>query len=133
MNAFLPPLDGEQYTALVIDDNLNNRDIFRIALESVGFTVSECEDGFSGLQVLAANTFHLLILDLQMPLIDGHMVLHKVREQPRHTHMNIFVVTANAHMATDDIHDLADYVMLKPINVVEFADFAKRLFKIQVG
>jgi CheY-like chemotaxis protein len=120
------PLAGTR-TALIVDDNFFNRNIFHIALESVGYQVTESEDGLHGLEALSARNFHLLILDLQMPQLDGRAVLRKVREQPQHSQMHIVVVTANAHMATDDIDSLADYIMYKPINVVEFSEFAQRL------
>jgi hypothetical protein len=41
--------------------------------------------------------------------------------------MRLIVATANPHMATHDVHELADYVMNKPIEVHEFAILVKRL------
>jgi len=120
------------YTALIVDDNFYNRHIFHIALESVGYAVTEMEDGLQGTILLRDHTFHLLVLDLQMPMMDGRAVLKQVRGQPLHENMHIIVVTANAHMATDDIDLMADYVMFKPIDVVEFSEFARRLKRISV-
>ncbi len=120
------------YTALIVDDNFYNRHIFHIALESVGYAVTEMEDGLQGTNLLQDRTFHLLVLDLQMPAMDGRAVLKQVRGQPLHENMHIIVVTANAHMATDDIDLMADYVMFKPIDVVEFSEFARRLKRISV-
>ena len=120
------------YTALIVDDNFYNRHIFHIALESVGYAVTEMEDGLQGTNLLQDRTFHLLVLDLQMPAMDGRAVLKQVRGQPLHENMHIIVVTANAHMATDDIDLMADYVMFKPIDVVEFSEFARRLKRITV-
>ena len=121
-----------QHTALIVDDNFYNRHIFHIALESVGYAVTEMEDGLQGTALLRDQTFHLLVLDLQMPTMDGRAVLRHVRGQPLHENMHIIVVTANAHMATDDIDLMADYVMFKPIDVVEFSEFARRLKRISV-
>jgi CheY-like chemotaxis protein len=115
------------YTALIVDDNYYNRDIFRIALENVGYSVSDCADGEQGAALLTTRTFDVLILDLQMPGLDGRTVLLKVHENPLHRSMRIVVVTANAHMATDDVGEIADYVMIKPINVMEFSEFTRRL------
>lgn len=123
----------ENYTALIVDDNFYNRHIFHIALESVGYTVTEMEDGLQGTALLQEQTFHLLVLDLQMPAMDGRTVLKQVCRQPLHVNMHIIVVTANAHMATDDIDLMADYVMFKPIDVVEFSEFARRLKRITVS
>jgi len=115
--------------ALVMDDNFHNRYIFRIALENVGFNITEAENGAEGLRILAERTFHVLVLDLHMPLIDGIGVLKELRNMPIHSKMRVLVVTANAHMATSEVNDLSDYIMYKPINVVEFSEFAKRLKK----
>jgi len=115
--------------ALVMDDNFHNRYIFRIALENVGFNITEAENGAEGLRILAERTFHVLVLDLHMPLIDGIGVLKELRNMPIHSKMRVLVVTANAHMATSEVNDLSDDIMYKPINVVEFSEFAKRLKK----
>jgi CheY-like chemotaxis protein len=114
-------------TALVIDDNWYNRDIFRIALENAGYRVTAAESGQNGLDLLAQQLFDLLVLDLQMPGIDGREVLNIVRSQPKHCKMRVIVVTANPHMATDKVDNLADHVMHKPIDVVSFSQFTKRL------
>jgi CheY-like chemotaxis protein len=121
------PAEPAAQTALIVDDNWHNRNIFKIALESVGYKVMESADGVEGIATLENQTFDLLVLDLQMPNVDGRKVLQTVKAQPFHSKMSVLVVTANAHMATDDISNLADYIMYKPIDVVEFSGFASRL------
>ncbi len=120
------------FSALIIDDNWFNRDIFRIALESAGYSVTELDNGSEGIALLEQQTFNLLILDLQMPLVDGRTVLVKIREHALHKKMRVVVVTANAHMATSDVDEMADYVMYKPINVMEFSEFVRRLKNMSV-
>jgi CheY-like chemotaxis protein len=115
------------YKALVLDDNFFNRDLFRIALENAGYTVTEIEDAVEGCELLKSETFHLMILDLFMPKMNGGAILEIVRNQTMHDKMHIVVVTADAHRATSTVDEMADFVMLKPINVVEFAAFAHRL------
>lgn len=118
---------------LVMDDNYHNRYIFRIALEEKGYCVEEAENGADGLEILKEKSFDLLVLDLQMPLVDGVTVLRELYNRPVHRSMRVLVVTANAHMAIGEVADLADYVMYKPINVIEFAEFAERLRGIRVS
>jgi CheY-like chemotaxis protein len=120
-------LPNSTHTALVIDDNFFNRDIFKIALETAGYNVTQAEGGAEGISELERDTFDLLVLDLQMPTVDGRSVLRTLRTNPLHKNMRIVIVTANPHMATDELTDIADYVMYKPINVVEFSEFARRL------
>ena len=117
----------DTFSALIIDDNWFNRDIFRIALESAGYLVTQFDNGVDGMNILKDQTFSLLVLDLQMPIVDGRTVLHSVRTQDLHDKMHVVVVTANAHMATQDVDRMADYVMYKPINVTEFSEFVRRL------
>jgi len=124
---------AHQFSALVVDDNFHNRYIFRLALEAVGYKVEECEDGMMGVDRLKQGRFDLLILDLAMPKMNGQNVLRTLREDPRHTPMQVVVVTANAHMATDDISELADFILVKPIDVVQFSALAKRLSSLHVS
>lgn len=118
-----------EHTALIIDDNWYNRDLFNMALQNAGYLVVEAEDGHIGLSMLEAQKFALLVLDLHMPDIDGFEVLRRVRHQPLYDAMRVVVVTANAHLATEDVRDLADYVMFKPIDIMEFSRFTKRIQK----
>lgn len=121
---------AEIYTALVVDDNFYNRDIFRFALESAQYEVTEAEDGEHGLKLLENQHYNLLVLDLQMPGINGLDVLKQVKQDPKHTKMRIIVITANAHLATNEVDKLTDHLMFKPIDVVGFSHFVTRLKKI---
>lgn len=113
--------------ALVVDDNWDNRNIFTISLEAAGYQITQAEDGISALSLLETNTYHLIVLDLQMPKMDGHAVLQKIRHDPRHDKAQIIVVTANPHMATDEVDIEADYVLYKPISVASFTALTRRL------
>ncbi len=120
-------------TALIVDDEFYNRDVFRIALESVGYSVEEAENGRSGLQILEKTTFTLLVLDLHMPVMNGRELLQAIRKMPIHKFMQVAVVTANSPMATDEINEIADFIMYKPIDVQAFAKFANRLKNIKTA
>jgi CheY-like chemotaxis protein len=114
-------------TALIVDDNYFNRDLCSLALQFVGYNVTEATNGQEAVQILNQNSFDLLILDLAMPEINGVGVIRQISNQPRHRHMSIVVMTANPHMATDEVSTTADFVMHKPIAVEEFAQLARRL------
>jgi two-component system cell cycle response regulator DivK len=120
----------KMYSALVIDDNFYNRDIFRFALEDAQYTVTDAENGYDGLNLLDKQTYNLLVLDLQMPGINGLEVLKLVRENPRHKNMRIIVITANGHLATNEVDVLTDHLMFKPIDVVGFSHFVSRLKRV---
>jgi CheY-like chemotaxis protein len=118
-------------SALVVDDNYFNRDLCTLALEHVGYQVVEAEDGIEALSILAKQTFDLLVVDLAMPQMDGATVIRKMRQQEIHNKMIVIVITANHHMATDEVDLSADYVMYKPIDIEEFALFAQRLVALK--
>jgi CheY-like chemotaxis protein len=115
------------YSALVVDDNFYNRDIFKIALEMAGYDVTEADNGSDGLDLLTRGGYDLLILDLHMPKMDGRAVLKNVRQLALDHGLRVVVVTANSQMATDEVTSMADFVMYKPIDVREFKDFVTRL------
>jgi len=114
------------YEALVVDDNWFNRDLSSLALTHVGYHVTEAEDGLQALALLEKRTFDLLVLDLVMPEMDGPTLLRHIRKHPNHRMMQVVIMTANPHMTNDEVSE-ADFVMYKPINVNQFAEFAKRL------
>jgi DNA-binding NtrC family response regulator len=64
---------------LIVDDEPNVRLVFRTALESSGYRISSAEDGEKALLWLGNAPIDLVLLDLQMPGIEGMEVLRQVR------------------------------------------------------
>src|SRR5579871_1824095 len=102
-------------SALVVDDNYYNRDLCRLALEHAGFDITEAQSGMEALSVLKERTFNLMVLDLAMPQLNGVDVIRELRNQTRHENMLIVVMTANPHMATEEVNLEVDFVLYKPI------------------
>lgn len=120
----------DKFKALVVDDNWYNCDIFRIALEKAGYDVDIAYNGRDGLANLQANSYKIMVIDLQMPGIDGVGVLTEIRDTPIRKNMYILVVTANAYMATEELNSLCDMVMFKPININDLTFFLERVKRI---
>lgn len=112
-------------TALVVDDNYYNRDLCRLALEHVGYEVTEVENGALAVQRLQDETFDLLILDLAMPELNGVEVLREIKN--RYAPMSIIVMTANPHMVVEEVSEYVDLVMFKPIDITGFIKLVRRL------
>ena len=64
---------------LVVDDNAMNLELFRDVLESDGHAVSVARDGRSGLDRALEDVFDLVILDIQMPGLDGYELCRTLR------------------------------------------------------
>jgi len=106
--------------ALIADDNEDNRNICRIILQKSNMSVTEVVNGQQAIERLTDQRFTLMVLDMQMPVVDGRGVLQWLT-----AHSD--VLTANPHRVTHDVQNTADYVMYKPIAAVEFAHFVQRL------
>lgn len=78
---------------LIVDDEPNVRLVFRTALESVGYVLSMAEDGRAALEELRRAPADLVLLDLQMPVMDGMETLRQMREAG----MSVPVVIVTAH------------------------------------
>jgi two-component system chemotaxis response regulator CheY len=121
-----------QQSALVVDDNSDNRMIFSIALKNAGYKVVEAGDGFTCMEILKQGLpFHLMVLDLRMPLMNGIEVLKAMRDLPKYDSMHVIVSTGNPDMVTGEVvKERADYVVNKPINPTQFAQLAQRLQQV---
>ena len=117
--------------ALVVDDNFFNRDLARLALENVGFVVSEAEDGAKALANLTQNNYSVLIPDLAMPELDGRTVLTKIKQDNLNPTMVTVVMTANAHMTDEFINEYADFVLHKPMTIEVLVSLLRRIYAAQ--
>jgi two-component system cell cycle response regulator DivK len=81
---------------LVAEDNVVNRELLREILESRGYCVIECVDGQQTLDVITQNVPDLVLLDIQMPLLDGFEVVRRLRLDHRFQKLPIIAVTASA-------------------------------------
>jgi two-component system chemotaxis response regulator CheY len=86
----------EAKTILVVDDSAAVRRQLRDALEADGFSVVEAENGAKGLEVATEAAVNLMIVDVNMPIMDGIEMIGKVRDLPRHKHTPIFVLTTES-------------------------------------
>jgi len=69
-------------TILVVEDNEQNRILMRQILAYHGYTVLEAADGLMGLELARAHHPALILLDIQMPVMNGFDVIHELRTQP---------------------------------------------------
>ncbi len=79
---------------LIVDDEPNIRLMLRTALESEGYVVEEAGDGRAGLAAIERRPPDVMILDLSMPLLDGHGVLVELQRTRPDRRPRIIVLTA---------------------------------------
>jgi CheY-like chemotaxis protein len=103
---------------LVAEDNPSNRELFRELLESWSYEVVEAIDGEAALTLARETNPDAILLDIQMPLLDGYEVLRRLRQDPKLAHLRVMALTAFA-MRGDREKALAfgfDAYHSKPIN-----------------
>ena len=88
-----------QGTVMVVEDNDVNRMIAREMLSSLGINVVEADDGQHALDQLARHPVDLILMDCQMPVMDGYAASKEIRNRERQAggaHIPILALTANA-------------------------------------
>lgn len=107
---------------LVIEDNEQNLYLVTFMLEKHGYEVVQARDGRQGIDLAAQTEPALILLDIQLPLMDGYAVAQELRENPALSEVPIVAVTSYA-MAGDRERTLAagctGYIE-KPINPETF-------------
>ena len=81
---------------LVADDKASSRELVRTLLETAGYLVSEAVNGREAVDVARHREPDLILLDLQMPVLDGYGALHELRADPRFARLPIVALTASA-------------------------------------
>lgn len=81
---------------LIADDRPSSRELLRVVLERTGYDVLEAPDGEAALDLIRNREPDLVLLDLQMPKLDGIAVLEAVRRDPRFARLPIVALTASA-------------------------------------
>lgn len=108
---------------LVVDDGAENRDVLRRRLERSGHAVETAEHGRRALELLAATSFDLVLLDVMMPELDGFAVLEAIKGTPALRDIPVIMISALDEMpsivrciergAEDYLHKPFDPVLLR--------------------
>lgn len=81
---------------LVVEDNLVNQKLVSAILEKHGYTVSVASSGYTALEELERHNFRLVLMDVQMPQLDGLQTTRLIRRDPRWRGLPIVAMTARA-------------------------------------
>jgi two-component system cell cycle response regulator DivK len=107
---------------LVVEDNPMNMELISDLLESYGYEVTGAEDGLEALERVKETTFDLILLDMQLPKMDGLQVLEQLKSQPETASITVVALTAHAMIGDDQRFieaGCAAYIP-KPVEVHKF-------------
>ena len=117
-------------TILVVDDGALVRVYYRSILEAAGFQVEEALNGLEALEFLLGRTVDLLIVDINMPQMDGLTFLRNLREKEGPM-ASIPALVTSTEAADADFAAAraagANYYLIKPVDREQLAAFARIL------
>ena len=109
---------------LVVEDNEKNMKLARDLLGFKGYRVAEAVTGEEGVAMASAEVPALILMDYQLPGIDGIEAFKRIRGEPATAHVPIIAVTASA-MPEETAKMMAagfDGFLTKPLNIKEFVN-----------
>ncbi|MGE4520044.1 MAG: response regulator [Desulfobacteraceae bacterium] len=127
--------DGDKYRILVVEDNITNQKVALRILEKLGLKAEACANGIEALNAVENRPFDLILMDVQMPEMDGLEASRVIRSREKQAHSKkhrsrvpIIAMTADALKGDNDkcfAAGMDDYLP-KPVNP---GDLAKKISK----
>jgi PAS domain S-box-containing protein len=110
--------DVSSQRVLIIEDNRDAREMFRIMLELSGHEVLEAEEGVSGLELLKSNRPDVAVIDVGLPGLNGYEVARRFREEPDSSAVVLVALTGYGTTEAQERSRKSgfNYHLIKPVN-----------------
>jgi CheY-like chemotaxis protein len=119
-------LVGGQPSVLVIDDDSGIRDSLAACLEAEGYRVATAANGADGLELLRAARPDVVIVDLIMPVMNGHQFISRLRGDPATAALRVVLMTGATARPGHPLPP-ADALLPKPFELEELLALVRRL------
>lgn len=100
---------------LVTDDEKMVRDVLSKMLRAMGHEVRTAFNGFEALRLLTEKHFDLVTIDLDMPVMDGHVLAKRIKQKSPHTPVIMITGSALEDNSRTTKHQYVDLVLSKPL------------------
>lgn len=117
----MPQRRPEQCTVLVVEDNAINQLVTRGMLLKLGYRVRTADNGVEALEMLRSEPIDAVLLDCQMPVMDGFATCRALRGLPGCAELPVLAITAHSHSGDRErclAAGMSDY-LAKPVKFVE--------------
>jgi CheY-like chemotaxis protein len=118
---------------LLVEDNAVNKKLAAYVLEKAGHRVTAAANGLDALDRLEESDFDLILMDVQMPEMDGIEATTKIRSHPNKVKAHIPIIAMTAHALRGDRErfleaGMDDYIA-KPIDIRQFVKTIEKIFE----
>lgn len=117
-------IDGQPLRILLAEDNPVNRKVFQSMLKRLGYPVDVAANGLEALQALERQSYSIILMDIQMPEMDGLEATKIIRRRWPKDRLGIIAITAYAPEYSKEMcldAGMDDYIN-KPVQIGEMAD-----------
>jgi two-component system chemotaxis response regulator CheY len=119
---------------LVVEDGITMRMFYRDVLERAGFEVEEAANGLEGVERAMTGSFHLLLVDINMPKMDGYEVIRTIRQDE--SLWRVPVITISTEDKEEDALKAyaagANFYLTKPVRPRDLEQMARLLTGTQI-
>ena len=121
------------YKVLVVDDAEMNRMLLTQTLQNADFVVREAMDGLEGVREFQAWQPEIVLMDLQMPVMDGYEAIRQIRSLPSEKKVLIIAVTASVLSEEREKSFVAgaDDVLNKPFRAAELFEKIEKILDVE--
>ena len=122
-----------EYNFLIVEDSPTMRQLISFSLKRIpNAKIVEASDGVDALKKLSEGKFHLIIADINMPMMDGLKLLSIIRKDPQYNNVPVIIVTTEGAEADRDkgMKLGANAYHSKPIQTNDLVKTVKDLLKI---
>jgi two-component system cell cycle response regulator DivK len=116
---------------LVVEDNDKNRMLIKDILHYYGYEIIEAENGKSGVALAKQHLPGLILMDIQMPVMDGFTAIALLKEDPATKPIRVIALTSFAMKGDNDkiLRAGFDAYIAKPIDTRELPKIVNKLFE----
>jgi two-component system cell cycle response regulator DivK len=121
-------MDASPARILIIEDNEDNRIIYRTLLQHAGYVVETAANGVAGVEVALATVPNVVLMDVGIPGIDGYTATRMLKRDPRTSHVPVIAVTAHAMPADREraLQAGCDHYIPKPADLRVILEHVQR-------
>lgn len=116
---------------LIVDDDAKNRKLLKVALRNYGYEIIEAENGYRAVIRAKEHMPALILMDIQMPVMDGMSALKAIRADESMKHIPVIAVTSYAMKGNLEniITEGFESCITKPIDVKEIIETVRKYIK----